>query len=53
MRNGTAYLAELVITLAPARFIALDDLARAAGTDTGQLLDREEPRALEDLSEGR
>jgi hypothetical protein len=52
-RNGTAYLAELVMTLARARFIALDDLARATGTDTGRLLDRAELRALEDLSEGR
>jgi hypothetical protein len=51
-RNGTAYLAELVITLARARFIDLDDLARAIGTDTGQLLDGAELRALEDLSEG-
>jgi hypothetical protein len=41
-----------VIVLARARFIALDDLARAAGTSTAQLLDGAEIEALEGLDDG-
>jgi hypothetical protein len=52
-RNGADYLTELVIVLTRARLIALDDFARATGTDTGLLLDRAELEALEGLSDGR
>jgi hypothetical protein len=52
-RNGAGYLAELVIVLARARFSALDDLARATGTDTAELLDAVEIEALEGLDEDR
>jgi Tat protein secretion system quality control protein TatD with DNase activity len=51
-RNGPEYLAKLVIVLARARFIALDDLARATGTNTAQLLDQAEVEALEGLDDG-
>jgi hypothetical protein len=51
-RNGAEYLAELVIVLARARFIALDDLARATETTTGQLLDEAEVEELEGLNDG-
>jgi hypothetical protein len=51
-RNGPEYLAELVIVLARARFIALDDLARATGTTTAQLLDETEVEELEGLDDG-
>ncbi|MBT2555915.1 hypothetical protein [Arthrobacter sp. ISL-5] len=50
-RNGTGYLAQLVIVLARARFAALDDLARATGTDTAELLDAVEIVALEGLDD--
>ncbi|MBT2520857.1 hypothetical protein [Arthrobacter sp. ISL-28] len=50
-RNGTGYLAELAIVLARARFAALDDLARATGTDTAELLDSVEIEALEGLDD--
>ena len=46
-RNGAGYLAELVMVLARARFAVLDDLARATGTSTSQLLDLAELEALE------
>ncbi len=51
-RNGPGYLAELVIVLARARFIALDDLARNTGTSTARLLDEAEVEALEGLGDG-
>lgn len=51
-RNGPEYLAELVIVLARARFIALDDLARATGSSTAELLDAVEVLALEGLDDG-
>ena len=51
-RNGAGYLAELVIALAWARFIALDELARATGTGTAELLDAVEVEALEGLDDG-
>ena len=50
-RNGAGYLAELVIVLARARFAALDDLARATGTGTAELLDAVEAKALEGLED--
>ena len=52
-RNGAEYLAELVIVLARARFAALDDLARATGTGTVELLDAVEVEALERLDDDR
>jgi hypothetical protein len=52
-RNGAGYPAELVIVLARARFGALDDLARATGTGTAELLDAVETRALEGLEDDR
>jgi hypothetical protein len=52
-RNGAGYLAELVIVLARARFAALDDLARATGTGTAELLDAAEVEALEGLDDDR
>jgi hypothetical protein len=51
-RNGPEYLAELIIVLARARFYALDDLARATGSLTAELLDAAEVQALEDLDDG-
>jgi hypothetical protein len=51
-RNGAEYLAELVIVLARSRFIALDDLARATGGSTAELLDAAEVLALEGLDDG-
>lgn len=51
-RNGAGYLAELVIVLARARFIALDDLARTTRADTAKLLDEAEVEALEGLDDG-
>ncbi|MDQ1058215.1 hypothetical protein QFZ23_002116 [Arthrobacter globiformis] len=51
-RNGAGYLAELVIALARARFIALDELARATGPSTAELLDAVEVEALEGLDDG-
>lgn len=46
-RNGTAYLELVAITLARVHFKALDDLARATGTDAAGLLDAAEGQALE------
>lgn len=51
-RNGPDYLAELVIVLARARFVALDDLARVTGGSTAELLDAAEVLALEGLDDG-
>jgi hypothetical protein len=51
-RNGTGYLTELVIALAREGFIALDELARATGTSTAQLLDNVEIEALEGRDDG-
>jgi hypothetical protein len=51
-RNGPAYLAELIIVLARARFVALDALARVTGTSTAELLDAVELEALEGLDDG-
>ncbi|KRE67752.1 hypothetical protein ASG92_14055 [Arthrobacter sp. Soil736] len=50
-RNGAGYLAELVIVLARARFAALNDLARATGNSTAELLDAVEIGALEGLDD--
>jgi hypothetical protein len=50
-RNGAEYLKELVIVLARAEFIALDELARVTGNSTTELLDAVELKALEDLDE--
>ena len=52
-RNGTDYLAELAIALARAGFIALDELARATGSSTAELLDAVEVDTLEGLGESR
>jgi hypothetical protein len=52
-RNGAGSLAELVIVLARSRFAALDDLARATGTGTAELLDTVEAKALEGLDNDR
>lgn len=52
-RNGTEYLAELAIALARAGFIALDELARATGNSTAELLDAVEVDILEGLDENR
>ena len=46
-RNDTGYLTELVIVLPRARFAALDDLARATGTGTAEVLDAVEVDTLE------
>jgi hypothetical protein len=51
-RNGTGYLAELIIALARIGFIAFDELARATGNSTAELLDAVELDALEGLDEG-
>jgi hypothetical protein len=51
-RNGPEYFAELAIVLARARFIALDDLARATGASTAELLDAAGIQALEGLDDG-
>jgi hypothetical protein len=51
-RNGPEYLGELAIVLARARFIALDDLARATRVSTAELLDAAEIQALESLDDG-
>lgn len=51
-RNGSEYLKELVIVLARAGFITLDELARVTGNSTAELLDAVELEALEDLDEG-
>lgn len=39
-RNGAQYLAELVIVLARARFVAIDGLARAIGASTAELFQK-------------
>jgi hypothetical protein len=52
-RNGTAYLAELIVALARAGFVALDELARVTGTSTVELLDAVELEALEGLDDCR
>jgi hypothetical protein len=46
-RIGTAYSELVAITLARVHFKALDDLARATGTDSAGLLDAAEVEALE------
>jgi hypothetical protein len=51
-RNGPEYLAELVIVLARARFIAVDDFARATSGSTAELLDAAEVHAVEGLDDG-
>lgn len=51
-RNGTGYLAEVAIALARSGFIALDELARATGTSTAELLDNVEVEALEGRDDG-
>jgi hypothetical protein len=51
-RNEVEYLAELVTVLAPARFIALDDIARVTCSNTAELLDAVEVQALEGLDDG-
>jgi hypothetical protein len=51
-RNGAEYLAELIIALARAKFVALDELARATGPSTTELLDAVEVEALEGLDDG-
>jgi len=48
-RNGTAHLELVAITFARLHYKALDDLARAAGTDSTALLDAAEVEALEAL----
>lgn len=52
-RNGAEYLTELTIALARAGFIALDELARATGNSTAELLDAVEVDTLEGLDENR
>lgn len=51
LRNGTEYLAELAIALARSGFVALDELAKATGNSTAELLDAVELEALEDLDD--
>lgn len=51
-RNGAGYLAELVIALARAGFIALHELARVTGNGTAELLGAVEIDALEGLDGG-
>ncbi|ABK02386.1 hypothetical protein Arth_0989 [Arthrobacter sp. FB24] len=46
-RNGPSYLAELIIALARAQFVTLDELARVTGNSTAELLDA----ALEGLDD--
>jgi hypothetical protein len=50
-RSGR-HLAELAIALARDRFITLDELARATGTSTAELLDAVEIKALEGPDDG-
>lgn len=52
-RNGAEYLADLAIALARAGFIALDELARATGNSTAELLDAVEVDTLEGLDDDR
>ena len=52
-RNGAEYLAERAIALARAGSIALDELARATGNSTAELLDAVEVDTLEGLDEDR
>lgn len=51
-RNGPSYLAELIIALARAGFVALDELARVTGNSASELLDAAEVEALEGLDDG-
>lgn len=51
-RNGAGYQAELVIALARAGFMALDELASVTGNSTAELLDAAEIDALEGLDDG-
>jgi hypothetical protein len=50
-RNGPGYLVELGIALARTGFIAFDELARATGNSTAELLDAVEIDALESLDD--
>jgi hypothetical protein len=50
-RNGTEYLAELAIALARSGFVTLDELAKATGNSTAELLNAVELEALEDLDD--
>lgn len=50
-RNRAGYLAELAITLARSGFVALDELAKATGNSTAELLDAVELEALENLND--
>jgi hypothetical protein len=51
-RNGAGYLAELAIALARTGFIALDELARATGNSTAELLDAVEIDTIDGLDDG-
>lgn len=51
-RNGPAYLAELIVALARAGFVALDELAKVTGASTDELLDAVELEVLEGLDDG-
>jgi hypothetical protein len=51
-RNGPAYLPELIVALARAGFIALDELAKVTGNSTAELLDAVELETLEELDDG-
>ena len=51
-RNGPAFLAELIVALARAGFVALDELAKVTGASTGELLDAVELEVLEGLDDG-
>lgn len=51
-RNGPSYLAEHIVALARAGFVALDELARVTGTSTAELLDAVELKALEGIDDG-
>lgn len=50
-RNGPGHLAELAIALARSGFVALDELAKATGNSTAELLDAVELEALEELDD--
>ncbi|WP_395405685.1 hypothetical protein ACHMXB_22370 (plasmid) [Arthrobacter sp. UC242_113] len=50
-RNGAGYLTDVVIALARTGYIALDELARATGTSTAELLDEVEVDVLEGLDD--
>ena len=51
-RNGPSYLAELIIALARAGFVPLDELVKDTGNSKDELPDAVELEALEGLDDG-